>query len=49
MAFQNGMTLENWTIFGYLAIKNVSRGKVQGWEVRDFTNITFLCPRAFIF
>ena len=48
IALQNGMTLENWTLLGYLAIHNVSRGRVQGLEGQDFDN-TFFCCRAFIF
>ena len=41
------MTLENWTIFGYLAIKNVSRGRVQGWEVQNFYNTFFALEPSF--
>ena len=33
IAFQNGITFENRTILGYLAIQNVSRGSIQGLEV----------------
>ena len=47
IAFQNGITFENWIILGYLAIKNVSRGRIQGFEVQDFDNI--FCTGAFIF
>ena len=45
--FQNGMTLQNWTILGYLAIQNVSRGRVQGWEVRDFEKTFFALEPSF--
>ena len=38
IAFQNGITLENWTVLGYLATQNVSRGSRQGCEVRHFDN-----------
>ena len=38
IAFQNGMTLENWTILGYLAIQNVSRGSRQDLEVQYLNN-----------
>ena len=38
IAFLNGMTLENWTILGYLAIQNVSRGSRQDLEVQYLNN-----------
>ena len=41
IALQNGMTLENWTLLGYLAIHNVSRGRVQGLEGQDFDKTFF--------
>ena len=43
------MKLENWTILEYLAIENVSRGRVQGFEVQDFANITLLALKPSFF
>ena len=48
IAFQNGKTLENWTVLGYLATQNVSRGRFQGWEVQDLDNTFFALEPSFV-